>query len=178
MSSMQTVARRNFLLMLAVFVSVPASASMTVQYAPVTSAALTNIPTLSDWGMLMLILSVAFLAAKSMRQRSRQGFWMVMLLAASTAVQTEAISQVSWMEASMSNPQGASVTVSTPGFTRLTNTSGVRLSITGISPNNATNTNRDGVEPCTANLVLEEGASCYVDYFDVDVTGYSDAVSG
>ena len=145
--------------------AVPAETLWTIVYAPATPAS--SIPTLSEWGMLILSVLMVVGAVVSLRKKAGNktlasvallsalvlgGFAGDKVIGSANAITPAPV---------MSNPAGGTITPFYYDGTELpvTNTSGVAQMIVSITPTVPVSTTSP---TCTTNLVVPAGGSCYI----------------
>ena len=145
--------------------AVPAETLWTIVYAPATPAS--SIPTLSEWGMLILSVLMVVAAVVSLRKKAGNktlasvallsalvlgGFAGDKVIGSANAITPAPV---------MSNPAGGTITPFYYDGTELpvTNTSGVAQMIVSITPTVPVSTTSP---TCTTNLVVPAGGSCYI----------------
>ena len=168
---MTTLTRRLVLtlagLMLAALQSVASAATTTlwtIVYAPATPA---SIPTLSEWGMLILSVLMVVAAVVSLRKKAGNktlasvALLSALVLGGFAGDKVIGSANAIILAPVMSNPAGGTI----PPFNYdgielpVTNTSGVAQMIVSITPTVPVPTTSP---TCTTNLVVPAGGSCYI----------------
>ena len=137
--------------------------SWTITYAPIGS-----IPTLSEWGMLILAALLAVAAVFSLRKKV--GSKTLLSIAAVCALGLgsvmgnkmigEAQAGACTTPSAMSSAGGGTITFNSCGGA-VTNTTSVPLQIISITPTSAT-TSPPNTPTCVTNLIVPAGAACYI----------------
>jgi len=141
----------------------PASTLWTIVYAPATPA---SIPTLSEWGMLILSVLMVVAAVVSLRKKAGNKTLASVVLLSALALGGFAGDKVignanAVIFAGMSNPAGGTISNMPYDGTdfAIPNTSGVAQMIVSITPTVPVPT---ASPTCTTNLVVPAGGSCYI----------------
>jgi len=151
--------------MLAALQSVASAATVTIWtivYAPATPA---SIPTLSEWGMLILSVLMVVAAVVSLRKKAgNKTLASVALLSALVLggfAGDKVIGSANAIIIGMSNPAGGTITPFNYDGTQVPvwNDSGVAQMIVSITPTVLVPTTSP---TCTTNLVVPAGGSCYI----------------
>lgn len=164
---MTTLTRRLVLtvagFMLAALQSVAsAETSWTILYAPATPAS--SIPTLSEWGMLILSVLMVVAAVVSLRKKAGNKTLASVALIGALVLGGFAGDKVigkanATVVPEMSLPAGGTITFDYDGYEiPVYNTSGVAQRIVSIMPGSVTTMGTT----CTVNLVVPAAGSCYI----------------
>ncbi len=141
-------------------------ATTTIAYAPAAAAASpAGVPTLSEWGLIVLVGFMAFAAFRAMRKGGAARLFSLLAFGAAAvigaahfATPTQAAPFLAFDQAS-----GGVINWSGVGETAVENTTGVALKITAISyVGGVTPMTPIGTPECVVGLSVNPGAACYI----------------
>ena len=137
----------------------------TITYAPAAAAAApAGIPTLSEWGLIILAGVMAFAAFKAMRKGAAGRMFSILAFAAAGAIGTAQFAAPTRAApgTAFSEASGGVVIWTGVGEISIQNTSGVSQKITAINySGGATPQTPVGTPQCSVGLTLAPGATCY-----------------
>ena len=144
-----------------------AMAQVVVTYGPVDVA---SVPTLSQWGMIIMAVILAVVAAIAMRKNAGSKTILSFALSATALFGASMGNQIiksaqSLPPPSMDTPTGGTVNLPTNvGVIPVANTTQVPLKVIGVTPAEAQNSPSTTCDP---GVIVAPGASCNVDTGDI-----------